>query len=134
MLSKILGIGLGLIIDGGGTKVGVELTVLYLTVKPPQILRSGGVSFEELKKILKNIKPHPFLLGKELKDKVIKSPGMKYCYYAPKAPLILVGGKTKKRTSRIRSLIKKYQKQNKKVGVLSPFETKKGFINKLIWF
>ncbi len=64
MFSKILGIGLGLIIDGGRTKVGVELIVLYLTVKPPQILRSGGVSFEELKKILKNIKPHLFFWGR----------------------------------------------------------------------
>ena len=114
-----------LIIDGGRTKVGVESTVLDLTVKPPQILRPGGVSFEELKKILKNIKPHPFLLGKELKDKVIKSPGMKYRHYAPKALLILVKRNLKERVKKFKNLINFYKKQKKIVGVMISQETKK---------
>ncbi len=120
-----LGDKIGLILDGGLTKIGVESTVIDLTVEPPQILRPGEISFEELKKILKDIKPHPFFLGKKLKDKVVKSPGTKYRHYAPNVPLILVNGKTKERILRIRNLIEQYQKQNKKVGILSSLETEK---------
>ena len=39
-------------------------------------------------------------------------------------PLILVGDCIKKRILKIQELIKKYKKQNKKVGVLSSLETK----------
>ena len=40
-------------------------------------------------------------------------------------PLILVGGHSMHRVLRIQELIKKYKKQNKKIGVLSSIETKK---------
>ena len=39
-------------------------------------------------------------------------------------PLILVGDCIEKRILKIQELIKKYKKQNKKVGVLSSLETK----------
>ena len=112
-----------LILDGGRAKIGIESTVLDLTVNPPQILRPGGISFEELKKIIKNIQPYLDFTSQSCN--VVKSPGMKYRHYAPKAPLILISGRTKEKISRIQSLIKKYQKQNKKVGVLVSFEAKK---------
>ena len=119
-----------LILDGGPTKIGVESTVVDLTVRPPLILRPGGISLEQLKKVMKDIRFHPSLFGKKftpLRDKSLtgfkgkaKSPGMKYRHYAPKAPLILNNNK-----SEIQNLIKKFQKQNKKVGVLCSDETKR---------
>lgn len=115
-----------LILDGGPTKIGVESTVLDLTVKPPQILRPGGISFEELKKVLKDVQFHPSLLGKKFKGKA-KSPGMKYRHYAPRAALILVEGKTKERISKIQNLINYYQKRKKTVGVMAVSETKKSY-------
>ncbi len=118
-----LGDKIDLILDGGRTKVGVESTVIDLTVKPPLILRPGGISLEKLKKVLKDIKPHPFLLGAKLKDKIIKSPGMKYRHYAPKTPLILAEGKNQ--ISKIQELIDYYQRKNKIVGVMTTKETKK---------
>ena len=117
-----LGARAGLILDGGQTKIGLESTVVDLTVKPPQILRSGGISFEELKKVIKDIQP-PINTLKE--GNGVKSPGMKYRHYAPKASLILVKGRDKEIILKIQDLIKKYQKQNKKVGVLASVETKK---------
>ena len=91
-----LGDKIDLIFDGGPTKIGVESTVVDLTVQPPQILRPGGISFEELKRVIKNIQLHPSLLSEirfasQLFNGV-KSPGMKYRHYAPKASLILVEG------------------------------------------
>ena len=122
-----LGDKIDLILDGGRTKIGVESTVLDLTVKPPQILRPGGVNLEELKKVLKEIKPHFFLKGEKLKDKIVKSPGMKYRHYAPKAPLILVEGK--EQISKIQNLINYYKKKKKKVGVMATSETKRFYKN-----
>lgn len=119
-----LGDKIDLILDGGLTKIGVESTVVDLTVKPLQILRPGGISFEELKKTIKDIELYPDFFGKP-PEKGIKSPGMKYRHYAPKAPLILVDNKNQPVKLKIQNLIKKYQKQNKKVGVLSLLETKK---------
>ena len=119
-----LGDKVDLILDGGRTKVGVESTVVDLTVKPPQILRPGGISFEALKKVLKGLQLHPSLLGKKFKEKA-KSPGMKYRHYAPKVPLILIEGKIKEKVSEIQNLIDYYQKQKKVVGVMATSETKK---------
>jgi L-threonylcarbamoyladenylate synthase len=118
-----LGKKVDLIIDGGKTEIGVESTVVDLTISPPQILRPGGISFEELKKIIKDIQYHSNLLGEKFQGKT-KSPGMKYRHYAPETPLILVGGYSENRVLRIKELIKKYQKQNKRVGVLASLETK----------
>ncbi len=40
------------VLDAGSTRIGVESTVLDLTVDPPQVLRPGGTSFELLKRRL----------------------------------------------------------------------------------
>ncbi len=122
-VSGDLGNRVDLILDGGRTKIGVESTVVDLTVKPFQVLRPGGLVLEELKKVLKDIQPHTSLLGKELKGKV-KSPGMKYRHYAPAASLILVAGTMKQTTDKIQALVKKYKNLGKKVGVMASLETK----------
>ncbi len=108
-----------LILDGGRTKIGVESTVLDLTVQPALILRPGGVSLEKLKKILKEVKVYsPTAI-----PTIVKSPGMKYRHYAPRAPLILIENKEK--VSRIQKLINDYQKKKKKVGVMATQESKR---------
>ena len=78
------------ILDGGPTKIGVESTVLDLSVDPPMVLRPGGTTFEALKQVLGNVKLHPFVEAeKELPLEKIRSPGMKHRHYAPKAEVIL---------------------------------------------
>ncbi|MGI8316607.1 L-threonylcarbamoyladenylate synthase [Halobacillus mangrovi] len=77
------------ILDGGATGVGVESTVLDCTSDTPVILRPGGVTKEDLEKILPIVD-----VDSALKDKQEhpRSPGMKYTHYAPEAPLWLVKG------------------------------------------
>lgn len=41
-----------LLIDGGKTDIGVESTVVDLTVRPPKILREGAITRGKLKKVL----------------------------------------------------------------------------------
>jgi L-threonylcarbamoyladenylate synthase len=120
-----LGDKIDLILDGGKTKIGLESTVVDLTVEPPLILRPGGIGLEELKKVLKNLKPHPLLVGEKLKDKIVKSPGMKYRHYAPKALLILIEGDLKERLKKFKDLISFYQKEKKRVGIMISEETRK---------
>ena len=43
-----------MIIDGGSTGIGLESTVLDLTENIPMILRPGGITLEDLQKIIPN--------------------------------------------------------------------------------
>jgi L-threonylcarbamoyladenylate synthase len=47
-----------LIVDGGQSQVGIESTVLDLTVSPPRILRPGMIHAESLAAVVGNIQ-HP---------------------------------------------------------------------------
>ncbi len=78
------------IIDGGSCRVGLESTVADLTVTPPQILRPGGVTHEELSDLLGEVAGYAG--GTSEKD-APKSPGMKYRHYAPKAKMTVFEGK-----------------------------------------
>lgn len=105
------------IIDGGNTDVGLESTVLDITLSPPMLLRPGGVSVEEIEQVIWNIQIHPWLVSDTHWD-ILKSPGMKYRHYAPEAQLILAyQGSTE-----ILSLIEEYKKVGKKVGVMATRE------------
>jgi L-threonylcarbamoyladenylate synthase len=106
-----------MIIDGGKTQVGVESTVLDLTQSPPYILRPGGVSIEELKKIVKEIK-----LFKQ-KDKIL-SPGMYPYHYSPKAKVILVEGKGASQVEKVRNFASRFDLQKCSVGILAKEENK----------
>jgi L-threonylcarbamoyladenylate synthase len=41
-----------LILDGGASEVGVESTIVDLTVAPPQVLRAGAIGADDLERIL----------------------------------------------------------------------------------
>lgn len=45
-----------ILLDGGKTKIGVESTVLDLTVEPPQITREGAIARQAITKIITNVK------------------------------------------------------------------------------
>lgn len=103
------------IIDGGKSYIGLESTVLDFTSKTPTVLRPGGVTIEQLKKVLGNVD----LYSSRTKSRA-RSPGLKYTHYSPKAKVILVYDK-----DRIKKIISYYKKQRKKVGFLSYSRYKK---------
>jgi L-threonylcarbamoyladenylate synthase len=112
------------ILDAGPTKIGVESTVLDLTTKPPQILRPGGITYEELKEVLGEVIVHEAAKDKGNTQLIeARSPGMKYRHYAPKAELIVVEGETNIIVEEIKKLIDEYSKMGKKVGVMATDET-----------
>lgn len=112
------------ILDAGATNIGVESTVLDLSIDPPLILRPGGTSFEALKKVLNEVKLHPFVEAEqEIPLEKTRSPGMKHKHYAPKADVILVEGSVSAMTNKIKQLAECYKLKGAKVGILATDET-----------
>jgi len=112
------------ILDGGPTCIGVESTVLDLSVKPPQILRPGGTSFEALKEFLGDVRLHPLVAAeRELAVAEARSPGMRHKHYAPNAKLILVEGSLENVVEKVKELIESCRVNGSKVGVLATDET-----------
>lgn len=110
------------ILDAGPTRIGVESTVLDLTQTPPQILRPGGVTYEELKEVLGEVSIHPSVIAK-IEVEYALSPGMKHKHYAPKAELIVVEGDLNKIVDKIIELTEEYSKFGLKIGILATDET-----------
>ena len=112
------------ILDGGPTCIGVESTVLDLSVNPPLILRPGGTSFEALKKVLGDVKLHPFVAAvEELAVAEARSPGMRHKHYAPNAELVLVEGSVPAVVEKVKELIASCKGRGNRVGVLATDET-----------
>ena len=106
------------IIDGGPTKIGIESTVIDLSRKTPMLLRPGGVTLEQLQKVLGKITIHPIIYCKKTRS-AHRSPGMKYRHYSPQAKIILVEGARTKVNEKIFQLLQYYKKQRHYVGILS---------------
>jgi L-threonylcarbamoyladenylate synthase len=70
------------ILDGGPCPVGLESTILDLTMDTPQILRPGCITIQEIEAVL----GCPVLLPH---DAPLKAPGQMKRHYAPKIPLRL---------------------------------------------
>jgi L-threonylcarbamoyladenylate synthase len=112
------------VLDGGPTRIGVESTVLDLTVDPPQVLRPGGIPYEELVKALGTVELNPVVVADHaLPVEKARSPGVKHKHYAPNADMVLVEGEVRAVVSKVNELIDSYRAQGKKVGVLGTDET-----------
>ena len=112
------------VLDAGPTRIGVESTVLDMTVDPPQILRPGGTPYEVLKKILGKVDLHPVAVAeKELQVEKVRSPGVRHKHYAPNADVIVVEGEVSAVMEKVKELVKFYKQKGIKVGVLATDET-----------
>jgi len=93
-----------IILDGGKTKIGLESTIIDLTDKI-SILRPGGITVEQLEKVL-----HCKLKLKKLL-KNIKSPGQLRFHYSPGIPVRL-NAKYPKKNEAFLQFSKKTKKKN----------------------
>ena len=80
------------IIDGGMCGVGVESTVISFENDGIRLLRPGFISVEDLKEITENIFVDKGVLEKLEENAEVRSPGMKYKHYAPKADISIIDG------------------------------------------
>lgn len=74
-----------MIIDGGMVGMGLESTIIDVTVEPPMILRPGFITVEMAKKVVGDVTVDKTIFKKPSEGLKPKAPGMKYRHYAPKA-------------------------------------------------
>jgi L-threonylcarbamoyladenylate synthase len=80
---------ISLIVDGGQSQVGIESTVLDLTVSPPRILRPGMIHAESLAAVVGEFR----IQNSESRIKAegtLRSPGLLKKHYSPKAKLVVL--------------------------------------------
>jgi L-threonylcarbamoyladenylate synthase len=105
------------IVDGGATGVGVESTVVECTDDLVTILRPGGVTLEDLQRIVGtgSVSIDPGIQNEHLAP---RSPGMKYTHYAPDAPFVLVDGSPEF----LQKLVDNERAAGKRIGILTTEE------------
>ena len=85
-----------MVVDAGPTPVGVESTVLDLTVDPAAVLRSGAISVEMLRTVVPAVRPSvvqfdAFSVAPGDREPM-RSPGLLSKHYAPRAPMTIYRG------------------------------------------
>lgn len=78
------------IVDGGESDVGVESTVISFEGNAIRLLRPGKISVELLKNVCDEVLVDRGVTNKLAEGVTVRSPGMKYKHYAPKANVILI--------------------------------------------
>lgn len=73
-----------LILDAGQTAIGMESTVVDVTVDPPAILRLGGLTRERIEEVIGPVETDT------TSEQSRRSPGTRHRHYAPKAKVLLV--------------------------------------------
>lgn len=118
-----------IVVDAGSSRVGLESTVLDVTVDPPMLLRPGGITPKQIEDIIGHIDIDKTILGKADKDNVPKSPGMKYKHYAPKAHVIIVKGENiNNQVKKICDLAVNKKREGKKLGICATDQTIDNYI------
>ena len=79
-VERALGARVALILDGGTCRVGLESTIVDLSVSPARLLREGGIVRAAIEAAIGKV---------ENADATIKAPGMLASHYAPRADLRL---------------------------------------------
>lgn len=111
-----------MILDGGDVELGLESTIVDLTVEPPVILRPGFVTEEALAGVLGQVEQDATLFSDD-SGQAPKAPGMKYRHYAPEGELTIVRGFAAAVTDYINAGLSEGRRNNKKTGVIATDET-----------
>ncbi|WP_066871775.1 L-threonylcarbamoyladenylate synthase [Clostridium mediterraneense] len=113
------------ILGGERSEVGVESTIVDLTVNPPCILRPGGLTLEDLREVDEKIYIDKALLEEKVSNNLKpKAPGMKYTHYSPKAKVRIIRGEQEKVLEKIGEMLHNYKDEDLKVGIMATDETK----------
>lgn len=111
-----------MILDGGPVHIGVESTIVDMTVEPPMILRPGAVTKEMLEETVGEVAVDHTILTADAKTPP-KAPGMKYRHYAPRAEMTVVEGPLEKVVDKIGELAAARENEGHRVGIIATQET-----------
>lgn len=110
------------IILSSDTELGLESTVIDMTVEPPMVLRPGDVTLAELREVLGQVAVSTNVTQNVMPEK-IASPGMKYTHYSPKGDLVVVKGTSEEICEKITRALSHYKGNPMTIGVLASDET-----------
>jgi L-threonylcarbamoyladenylate synthase len=107
------------ILDAGSTPIGVESTVLDLTVSPPAVRRPGGVTLERLQAIVPTIVGAAATFSEATPQ---PAPGQLLRHYAPNHAMTLYLGSLEHVVVRLADDVRSAVARGLRVGVLAPSE------------
>lgn len=111
-----------MLIDGGEVGLGLESTIVDLTVSPAQILRPGYVTREMLLSVLGEVDTDAAILRPD-SGQPPRAPGMKYRHYAPRGELVIVEGAPEAVTGYINRRASEERAKGERTGVICAKET-----------
>ena len=112
-----------MILDGGQAVIGLESTIVDMSVEPPVILRPGAVTKEMMEAVIGPLEVDKAIIAPDSGVKP-KAPGMKYRHYAPRADLAVVEDSTEAVIAAINQLAEEAEAEGKRVGIIATDETK----------
>lgn len=110
------------IIDGGEGEIGLESTIVDMTVLPPQVLRPGYITEEMLAAALEGQVAIDETIFRDDSGQAPRAPGMKYRHYAPKGDLTIVEGMPEQVISYINEKSAQAMAIGEKVGIIATEE------------
>ena len=110
-----------LVLDGGSTTIGLESTVIDLTVSPPELLRPGGLPPEALQELLPELRI-PAAPRISADDEHAASPGTLLKHYSPHAALLLLRGDADAAQRLASDIVEQTRQRGRTTGLLIPEE------------
>ena len=110
-----------MVLDAGPTPVGVESTVLDLTVDPPVVLRPGAISVEMLRTAVPSVQFGAIRATTGGRDPMA-SPGLLSKHYAPRAPMTIYQGDPAAVRQALCAAAREALAAGRRVGVLTTTE------------
>jgi len=123
-----------MLIDGGKVGIGIESTIVDMTVNPPMILRPGYITREMLEEKIGPVEVDKAAKAETLsemekdykpeRDYKPRAPGMKYRHYAPKADFTIFEGSMPRVAHAINKRKQKEETAGRKVGIICTDESR----------
>jgi L-threonylcarbamoyladenylate synthase len=120
-----------MIIDGGAVGMGLESTIIDVTVTPPMILRPGFITEEMIKEVVGEVSVDKAIFSKPEEGLKPKAPGMKYRHYAPSADYKIYRGDAQKVAEQITLLANEKANAGMKTGIITADQHKNLYEGKL---
>lgn len=108
-----------MIIDGGMVGMGLESTIIDVTVTPPMILRPGFITEEMVKNVVSEVRTDKAIFARPEAGLKPKAPGMKYRHYAPSADFTVYKGDAQKVADKIILLSNEKADAGVKTGIIT---------------
>lgn len=105
------------LLDGGPTPIGIESTILDLTVSPPLVRRPGGVTLEQIREIVPEAQTVTEVHGTTI---AMPAPGQLLRHYAPRAKLTLYVGDVDGVLQRLADDARSAAASGFRIGILAP--------------